>query len=71
MEPYYYSRLDRELRPVYERMLHGLTALDSEIQLPRVDAAALSDLFFRLRLDHPEIFWRSALNTAVIPTLPT
>lgn len=28
-----------------------------EFQIPRIEIAELYDVFFRLRLDHPEIFW--------------
>ena len=57
MEPYYYSKMSRPQQAAYHSMLQGLNQLSPEIQLPRLSAEELYDVFFRLRLDHPEIFW--------------
>ena len=57
MEPYYYSKMSRPQQAAYHGMLQGLNQLAPEIQLPRLSAEELYDVFFRLRLDHPEIFW--------------
>ena len=57
MEPYYYSKMSRPQQAAYHSMLQGLTQLAPEIQLPRLSAEELYDVFFQLRLDHPEIFW--------------
>lgn len=41
-------------------MLHGLMELSDEFLIPQVpttDGNWLYDVFFQLRLDHPEIFW--------------
>ena len=56
MEPYYYSKMSRPQQVSYHSMLQGLNQLAPEIQLPRLSAEELYDVFFRLRLDHPEIF---------------
>ena len=57
MEPYYYSKCPaRSRRPIIV-CCRGLNQLSPEIQLPRLSAEELYDVFFRLRLDHPEIFW--------------
>ena len=37
--------------------MQGANALADEFQIPRIESAELYDVFFRLRLDHPEIFW--------------
>lgn len=57
MEPFYYNKMNKLQQAVYHGMLQGINALDSEIQLPRVDGRQLYDIFFQMRLDHPEIFW--------------
>ena len=57
MEPYYYSKMSRPQQAAYHAMQQGFNQLASEIQLPRLSAEELYDVFFRLRLDHPEIFW--------------
>ena len=57
MEPYYYQKMNKPLQAAYHAMQQGVLALADEIQLPRIPAEELYDVFFRLRLDHPEIFW--------------
>ena len=56
MEPYYYSKMSRPQQAAYHGMLQGLNQLAPEIQLPRLSAEEFYDVFFRLRLNHPEIF---------------
>mgnify|MGYP001035008240 CR=1 FL=1 len=57
MEPYYYQKMNKPQQATYHAMQQGVLALADEIQLPRIPAEELYDVFFRLRLDHPEIFW--------------
>ncbi len=59
MEQYYYSKLDKTGAAVYNAMLKGLTALEDEFLIPSCEMQEIADIFFRLRLDHPEIFWAS------------
>ena len=62
MEPFYYNRMDKERQAVYRAMQQGLLSLADSFQIPRIDGYALSDIFFELRLDHPEIFWVSSFK---------
>ena len=62
MEPFYYNRMDKERQAVYRAMQQGLLSLADSFQIPRIDGHALSDIFFELRLDHPEIFWVSSFK---------
>ena len=57
MEPYYYQKMNKPQQAAYHAKQQGALALADEIQLPRIPAEELYDVFFRLRLDHPEIFW--------------
>ena len=59
-EEYYYGRMPKDKQNTYRAMLAGLMNLSDEILLPQVpttDGNWLYDVFFQLRLDHPEIFW--------------
>ena len=59
-EEYYYGKMSKEKQNVYRAMLHGLMELSDEFLIPQVpttDGNWLYDVFFQLRLDHPEIFW--------------
>lgn len=57
MEPYYYSKMNKLQQAAYHGIYQGLLAISDSIQIPRLEAGELYDVFFRLRLDHPEIFW--------------
>lgn len=62
MERYYYGTMGKQEQAVYRAMEQGFLALSEEFQVPRLEAKELSDVFFRLRLDHPEIFWVSGFH---------
>ena len=57
MEPFYYTRMTKAQQATYHVIMQGANALADEFQIPRIESAELYDVFFRLRLDHPEIFW--------------
>lgn len=57
MENYYYNRLNKSGQAVYHAMKTGLTSLAPSFQVPLVDGKDLADIYFMLRLDHPEIFY--------------
>ena len=57
MEPFYYHKMTKQQQAAYHVIMQGANALADEFQIPRIESAELYDVFFRLRLDHPEIFW--------------
>lgn len=57
MEPYYYSQLEKGQQRAYQLIKAGLTSLAEQFEVPRMDGAELSDLFYKVRLDCPEIFY--------------
>ncbi len=62
MDPYYYTKMPRDWQATYRALLQGLTALQPEFQIPRLEGQALQEVFFQLRLDHPEIFWATGFR---------
>ena len=54
--------MDRERQSVYRAMHQGLLSLADSFQVPKIDGHALSDIFFELRLDHPELFWAASFK---------
>lgn len=62
MEPYYYTKLNKQHQAVYHAMQQCLISLADEWQMPRVSGEALYNIFFQLRLDHPEIFWATGFK---------
>lgn len=57
MEAYYYSRMNKLQQEAYRAMLGGFQKIEEEFLVPAMEMKDLYDVFFRLRLDHPEIFW--------------
>ena len=54
MEPFYYTKMTKQQQAAYHVIMQGANALADEFQIPRIESAELYDVFFRLRLDHPE-----------------
>lgn len=57
MEPYYYNQMNKQQQSTYHAIKTGLTALAPSFPIPCSDGRELSELFFKLRLDCPEIFY--------------
>lgn len=62
MEPYYYQQMNKQRQAVYHAILQGITVLADEFQIPAIEGSELYDVFFQLRLDHPEIFWATSFK---------
>lgn len=54
---FYYNSMSREEKAVYDGMLAGFSELRPSIRIPALPGKAVGDVFFRLRLDNPEIFY--------------
>ena len=67
MEPYYYSHMDKQKRSAYHAMKEGLTALAPSFAVPRLNGRELTDLFFKLRLDCPELFYAVSFRYRFYP----
>lgn len=66
MEPYYYSKMNKVQQAAYHAIRQGLLEISDSIQIPGMEAEELYNVFFRLRLDHPEIFWQLDISTNII-----
>ena len=66
MEQYYYNRMNKIEQAVYHALYQGFLNIDEEIQIPRLEGEALYNVFFKLRLDHPEIFWATGYKLSLI-----
>jgi len=62
MEPYYYSQMNKQQQKIYQLMKNGLESFSDCFDVPRIDGTELSDIFYRLRLDCPEIFYASTFH---------
>lgn len=62
MEPYYYSKMNKVQQAAYHAMLQGVRGLEESFQVPKMEGEALYNIFFQMRLDHPEIFWATGFK---------
>ena len=61
-QEYYFQQMNREEKQVYRAMYDGFTALAPEFPVLRLEGKELAEIFFRLRLDHPSIFYVSSFT---------
>ena len=54
---YYYQQLSKIEQKAYYAIKEGLMNLAPSFTVPLLDAKTLSDLYFLVRMDYPEIFW--------------
>lgn len=57
MTSYYYELLNKEQQKAYHAIKTGLLALAPSFMVPRLDGKTLSDIYFMVRLDYPQIFY--------------
>ncbi|WP_124066214.1 transglutaminase domain-containing protein [Clostridium sp. E02] len=62
MEPYYYNHMNKQQQRVYQVIKSGLESLSQTIDVQRMDGTELSDIFHKLRLDCPEIYYASTFR---------
>lgn len=67
MQPYYYSKMNRIQQNAYYAMREGLLSLSPSFAVPKLDNKELTDIFFRLRLDCPEIFYGTGFHYKFYP----
>lgn len=76
MEAYYFEQLNKEQKASYYALYAGLRDVSPAFDVPRLDAKTMSDLYFLIRLDHPELFystsfrWRAAPQATNITVMP-
>ena len=56
MAGYYYNHLGRQEKAVYDILRQGFDALESPIRIPRLENEVLADVYLRLKLDEP-LLW--------------
>ena len=66
-EALYYSYLNKDAKQVYHALKSGLQSLLPSFAVPTADMQQLSEIFFFLRLDCPEIFYVSDFSCRRFP----
>ena len=54
---YYYDQLNKEQQRAYYAMKEGLLNLQDSFAVPMLSKKELSDIYFMIRMDCPEIFY--------------
>lgn len=54
---YYFNQLNKEQQKAYHAIKTGLLSMAPSFPVPRLESKELSDIYFMLRMDHPEIFY--------------
>ena len=54
---YYYDQLNKEQQRAYYAMKEGLLNLKESFAVPMLSRKELSDIYFLIRMDCPEIFY--------------
>ena len=67
MKEFYLNQLDKQQQKVYQIIKSGVESLAAEFDVPLMDKETLSDIFYRLRLDYPEIFYASTFRYSFYP----
>ena len=57
MDGYYYKGLDRAEKTAYEQMKTGLEALAPSIRVARLESERMAEVYLRLKLDTPLLFY--------------
>jgi len=67
MEAYYYQHMTKQHQAAYHAMKSGFEGLSPSFAVPKLDNRELSDIFFKLRLDYPEIFYITGFSYRFYP----
>ncbi|NLZ80573.1 MAG: peptidase [Clostridiales bacterium] len=62
MELYYYSQMNKQQKRIYQVIKSGLESLSQKIDVQRIDGTELSEIYYKLKLDCPEIFYVSTIH---------
>lgn len=62
MEPYYYSQMNKQQKRIYQVIKSSLEAFSQSFDVQRINGTELNDIFYKLRLDCPQIFYASTFQ---------
>lgn len=59
MEAYYYEQLNKSEQKIYQAIKKGLESMQQSFLVPQEEMVVLSDVFYKVRLDCPKLFFAS------------
>lgn len=63
---FYFDRLNREEKQIYHAIKEGLLSLSPSFPVPLAEPGTFSELFFKVRLDNPGIFWAPSFSYSYV-----
>ena len=67
MAGYYYGQLGKEKKAVYDMLAAGCDALAAVIRVPDLGTEVLSDIYLRMKLDLPLLFFVTGFHYRKMP----
>ena len=67
MAGYYYGQLSKEKKTVYDMLAAGCDALAAVIRVPDLGTEVLSDIYLRMKLDLPLLFFVTGFHYRKMP----
>lgn len=67
MAGYYYGALSREEKCVYESLKSGFEGLSSAVRIPKLEPERLAEVYLRLKLDEPLLFYVTGYSYRYYP----
>lgn len=67
MEQYYYNTLTKQQQNSYNAIKAGLQSLAPSFPVPLLENRELTDVFMKLRLDHPQLFYAGTFKYRYYP----
>lgn len=64
---YYYNQLNKQQQKVYYAIKAGLESMVPSFPVPRLDGHELADIYFKVRLDSPHIFYSVSFKYRFYP----
>lgn len=67
MEQYYYNTLTKPQQNIYNAIKVGLQSLAPSFSVPLLEQKELSEVFMKVRLDHPQLFYAGTFQYRYFP----
>ena len=67
MEQYYYNTLNKPQQNTYNAIKAGLQSLAPSFSVPLLEQKLLSEVFMKVRLDHPQLFYAGTFKYRFFP----
>lgn len=64
---YYYNQLNKFQQKAYYAIKAGLESMAPSFPVPRLEGSELSELYFKVRMDHPELFYSVSFKYRFYP----